>query len=293
MSSDFVSFDFVKKSVSIVQVLDHYGITGSLKRKGDSLAGPCPLDGGRNPTCFRVSVSKNCFNCFGKCKAGGNILDLVSKKEGVPIRDAALLISGWFDLKSPKAAKGKPAKKEAPPTDTNAEEESTAPNPPLPFALKNLDPAHPYLVEQGFSPETIAEFGAGFCAKGVLAGRIAVQIHNARAELVGYGGRWPGDPPKGEEAWKYPPTFRKSAEVFNLHRAMKEPAQAPLIIVKDIFVVMKLWQFGMGKAVAVMDSTLSTTQWKAIERAMNLDRKAMLLFAAELLPENLRGVLRA
>jgi DNA primase len=102
MSSDFVSFALVKKSVSIVQILDHYGITNSFKRTSDSLVGPCPIDGGSNKTCFRVSASKSCFKCFGKCKTGGNILDFVSRKEGVSIRDAALLISDWFNLKSPK-----------------------------------------------------------------------------------------------------------------------------------------------------------------------------------------------
>lgn len=233
----------------------------------------------RSPTCFRVSVVKNCFNCFGKCKAGGNILDFVSRKEGVAIREAALLIADWFSLKSPKAGKEKPAQK-AEPTAKDAEDESAAPNPPLPFALKSLDPAHPYLIEQGFSPETIAEFGAGFCAKGVLAGRIAVPIHNARGELVGYGGRWPGEPSAGKEAWKFPPGFRRSAEVFSLHRAMKEPPQAPLIVVKGIFAVMKLWQLGLGKAVALMAASPSPAQDELIARVTG-GRGKLLLFDGE------------
>src|ERR1043166_7562747 len=98
--TDFVDFNQVKKSVSILQILEHYNLTEKLRRSGDSFSGSCPIHNGDNPTQFRVSISKNCWNCFGKCKGGGNILDLVSKKEGVTIRQAALLIQEWFGLRS-------------------------------------------------------------------------------------------------------------------------------------------------------------------------------------------------
>ncbi len=75
----FVNFRQVKEAVTILQVLDRYGVTETLKRSGDSLRGPCPVHKGGNPTAFRVSVSKNCWNCFGACQGGGNILDLVAR----------------------------------------------------------------------------------------------------------------------------------------------------------------------------------------------------------------------
>src|SRR6266496_270982 len=89
---DFVDFSTVKKSVTIVQILEHYGLTSKLSQNGD------------NPTQFRVSISKNCWNCFGQCKRGGNILDFVSLKEGVSVREAALRIQKWFGVESPKPA---------------------------------------------------------------------------------------------------------------------------------------------------------------------------------------------
>ena len=85
----FVGFDALKRAVSMAQVLDHYGLTDRLHRSGDSLSGPCPIHAGHNKTQFRVSLSKNCWICFGDCNGGGSIIDFVSRKEGVGIREAA------------------------------------------------------------------------------------------------------------------------------------------------------------------------------------------------------------
>ena len=49
-------------------------------------------------TQFRVSLVPDSRNCFGTCKGGGNVLDFVARKEGVGLRDAALLLCEWFDL---------------------------------------------------------------------------------------------------------------------------------------------------------------------------------------------------
>ena len=49
-------------------------------------------------------------------------------------------------------------------------------------------------------------------------------------------------------------------EVFNLDRAAKEPADAPLVIVEGFFDAIKLHQHGCRKVVALMGSTMSATQ---------------------------------
>ena len=80
--SRFVDFKAVKAAVTMLQVLEHYGLAAGFKRSGNSLSGPCPLHGGENRTQFRVSLEKNCWNCFGTCKGGGNVLDFFARKEG-------------------------------------------------------------------------------------------------------------------------------------------------------------------------------------------------------------------
>ena len=78
-----VDFKAVKAAVSMLQVLEHYGFAASFKRSGNSLSGPCPLHGGENRTQFRVSLEKNCWNCFGTCKGGGNVLLFVARTAAV------------------------------------------------------------------------------------------------------------------------------------------------------------------------------------------------------------------
>jgi DNA primase len=90
-------------------------------------------------------------------------------------------------------------------------------NAPLTFALK-LDAGHPYLTERGVSAEIVAQFGLGYCSRGVMAGRVCIPIHDAAGQLVAYAGRWPGEPPEEVERYLLPKRFEKSRVLFNLHR---------------------------------------------------------------------------
>src|SRR5437868_341979 len=186
--SSFVNFKVVKAAITMEQVLKHYDLLSKFKKNGDSLSGPCPIHKGSNPTQFRVSVSKNLWNCFSECKSGGNSLDFIARMDNVTIHAAAVKAIEWFGLDpeamrtnskdAPKEANGaraggtgaKPKQASNPPAPAP---EKDASNKPLSFRLEKLDPSHPYLVERGLTPETITEFGLGFCAKGMMAGRIA------------------------------------------------------------------------------------------------------------------------
>jgi DNA primase len=277
----FVDFHAVKAVVTMEQVLDHYGLTQQLTRKGDTLNGPCPIHNGKNPTQFRVSLSKNCWNCFGECKHGGNVLDFVSRMEPCDLLQAAHRLIEWFSLSigeaglpsNAQARKGPPMRVSPRPT---SPPEELGTNNPLGFTLKDLDASHPYLAERGLTSETIAEFGLGLCNAGTMIGRIAIPIHNPRGDLVGYIGRWPGDPPKELPKYKLPKGFKKSVEVFNLHRAIKEAG--PLIIVEGVFDVMKLWQLGARKVIALMGSSLSSAQEQLIVQSTNVASQIIVMF---------------
>ena len=290
----FVDFKAAKAAVTMLHVLEHYGFAESFKRTGNSLSGPCPLHNGQNRTQFRVSLEKNCWNCFGTCNGGGNILDFVARKEGCTLREAALKLCDWFQLptqeKSPRPEKdaARPPKTDAPPIAErptkaakpkrpNADEDG--PNKPLGFELQHLDAEHPYLLERGLSAETIAEFSIGHCSKGSMTGRIVVPIHNADGQLVAYAGRWPGTPPDEDTPkYKLPPGFRKAQEVFNLHRAMREPHDTPLYIVEGFFDAIWLWQHGIRRVVALMGSTLSPVQAALIQRIVTPDDRIVVMF---------------
>lgn len=285
-SPRFVDFRAVKARVSVEQVLGHYGLLDQFRRSGDTLTGRCPIHNGTNPTQFRVSLEKNCWHCFSDCRCGGNVLDLVARREDCSVHEAALKLIGWFELtevtqdaperkEPPSSSRARPPQVTPPvrvthsppvPAQVHAKPmtplvEPAEPSKPLGFALNELDAAHPYLRQRGLDEATIAAFGLGLCNAGqTVFGRIAIPIHNAAGELVGYAGRWPGDPPSDTPKYRLPKGFRKSAEVFNLHRALKEPADRPLVIVEGFFDVFRLWQLGHRRVVALMGSSLADAQ---------------------------------
>src|SRR6266849_4193262 len=96
--SSFVDFKAVKAATTMEQVLQHYGLLDRFKKSGDSLSGPCPIHKGENPTQFRVSISKNIWNCFSECKRGGNVLDFIAGMDNVSVHAAALKAIEWFGL---------------------------------------------------------------------------------------------------------------------------------------------------------------------------------------------------
>lgn len=138
-------------------------------------------------------------------------------------------------------------------------------NPPLGVTL-TLDPKHPYLAGRGLAPETVAEFGLGYCGRGLMRGRIAIPIHDADGNLVAYAGRWPGDEgwPEGEGKYKLPKGFEKSAVLFNLHRVLRSRRFAEsdaVILVEGFFSVFWITQLEcVGNVVALMGRELSERQ---------------------------------
>ncbi|MEI9966918.1 MAG: toprim domain-containing protein [Candidatus Moraniibacteriota bacterium] len=75
-----------------------------------------------------------------------------------------------------------------------------------------------------------------------------------------YSVRFPGEPDEDKSKYKLPPGFRKGLEIFNLHRAIDEPAEVPLVIVEGFFDCMRLHQLGCRKVVALMGSALTAAQ---------------------------------
>ena len=98
MGSAWVNYHELKASVSIPQVLGHYGLLSGMKQRGEVLEGPCPIHKGHGPRQFRTTPSGHGYYCHGRCAAGGNVLDFVAAMEGVSIREAALLLVRWFKL---------------------------------------------------------------------------------------------------------------------------------------------------------------------------------------------------
>lgn len=277
-----IDFKELKSRVTMEMVLRHYGIFDNLKSRGDNLVGTCPIHGsGSNPNQFSVNPAKNVWNCFGDCKAGGNVLDFVVKMEKVSIKQAAQKLQEWF-LGSAIADQPKGVPNSAPLATTRpAKEEKDLVNLPLVFALKNLVADHPWFAERGILPETVGYFGLGFCSgRGLMAGRIAIPIHNQVGELVAYVGRAvDDDQAKADGKYKLPTGFHKSVEVYNFHRV--PPGQALVIVVESFLSVWALHQAGYPAAVALMGSALSQAQEDLITSLLGPAGRLLLLFDAD------------
>src|SRR4029079_18936705 len=104
---------------------------------------------------------------------------------------------------------------------------------------KTLDAGHANLANLGLGPPTLSLFGAGYCTKGLLKGRLAIPVHNAGGELVAYAGL----AVQGDDSPRYlfPPNFHPALEVMNLNRLAEGPREdGSLYLVPEIEGVLRL-----------------------------------------------------
>jgi DNA primase len=280
----WIDFGELRRRVSLEDILVRlYGIT-NLTREGDKLTGPCPVHGGDSPRAFHADLGKNVWHCFSKCQGGGNQLDFVAKKEQVSVRDAALKVLAAFPSGEPlptspaaqagtaEPAKGVPAAKVEFPTKKLAPKaDDDTPNVPLTFRLQ-LREDHPYLVDsQKLGAQTIADFGAGYCAQGILRGMVAIPVHDEDGDLIAYVGRRlkPADV-REHGKYKLPKGFRKDRVLFNYHRAKGVMAEQGLVVVAGFFGAMHLAEAGFPNAVATMGVEVSSHQAALLSTAKDL-----------------------
>ena len=279
---DWVSFDEIKKVVTLQMAIEHYGI--QLRHvNATTLRGKCPLPSHgseKSKESFTATLtkgvggawacqSKSCIKARGR--VGGNVLDFVAAMEKCSVRDAAIKLQMWFLVPTAGNTSGPVGKephaktfagKELEPElvskkETNEGGESDS-NRPLTFNLQNIGHAHPYLKERGVSEETAKKFGVGFFpGKGSMHDRIVIPIHNPKGELVAYAGR---SIDGSEPRYKFPAGFHKSMELYNLDRVREEVS---VVLVEGFFDCMKVTQAGFP-CVALMGSTMSNAQEELI-----------------------------
>jgi DNA primase len=96
-----VDFAFVRQQVTLKQVLEHLGLLGQLRGRGEQRHGPCPVHShpGDQQRTFSVHLGKHAFRCFqAECGVQGNVLDLWAAIHRLPLYDAALHLAETFGL---------------------------------------------------------------------------------------------------------------------------------------------------------------------------------------------------
>ncbi len=262
----WVDYRAVKAAVSMEMALASYGI--QLHRLDrDYLRGRCPLpvhSSKSSRQSFIVNTGKNVWACHSdSCVAarggriGGNVLDFVSAMESCSIRDAALKLQDWFAV----APAHSPPVGQPEPAHTHDATPSSG-NKPLSFALSHIDCSHPYLAGRGIDHETARHFGIGYHrGKGSMAGRVVIPIHEENGILVAYAGR---SVDETDPKYRFPPRFRKSLVLFNLHRAAAHGES--VVVVEGFFDCIKVHQAGLPCVVALMGCSLSTRQEELLQQ---------------------------
>lgn len=93
----WLDFAHLKQQLPIARVLDHLGLTSTLRGSTTQRRGPCPIHGGGRA--FSVNLTENVFQCFdAKCAAKGDVIDLWSAVKQLSLRDAALEMVKVFHL---------------------------------------------------------------------------------------------------------------------------------------------------------------------------------------------------
>jgi DNA primase len=211
-------------------------------------------------------------------------MENVDPKNGADLHKVARKLQERFcpgatpDVTAP--AQTKPARVEP------AQSPLTVINAPLDFQLKGLDQTHPYLRSRGFTPETIARFGLGFCSRGSLKDRVAIPLHDHKGKLVGYAGRVVDDAAISEDnpRYRFPGKrerngvlyeFRKTQFLYNGYR-METPVD-DLIVVEGFMSVWWLHQNGLTQVVATMGADCSDRQAELVVSLVNPNGRVWLM----------------
>jgi len=267
MANPWMDFACLCEQANFAAVLAHYSI--AVPHRQGQVTVNCPFHEDRRPS-LSVSLARNLFHCFA-CQAKGDILDFVARIEGVSLPEAARLIAAWCDIQPtswrprPWPAKQTPDQHEPCSSGARCQNghrgtDDLSPRPP-----DALDSTHPYLFQRGLTPHLIETFGLGYCKQGRLHGRVCIPIHSLDGkDIVAFAGRWAHDRvPDGTPRYLMPRGFRKSAVLFNYHRAV--PAQH-LVIVEGFWSVFRLHALQIP-AVALMGTTLSDAPLDLLRRS--------------------------
>lgn len=277
--------------------------TVPLKRAGREWKACCPFHTEFTPS-FYVNDQKGFYHCFG-CQAHGGAIDWLMQNHGMEFRDAVadLAAEAGMDIPAPdpQAAQREQEYDRLLGVNARAAEYFTQ---CLHADSDESKAARDTLNDRGIGQKSAAKFDIGFAPSAVgetsiaaalvqlapadlrtlglrregqhgrdydfFRSRIIIPIHDARGQVIGFGGRiiGEGDP-------KYlnspdTPVFDKGKSLFNIHRASRHArAVNRLVIVEGYMDVIALDSVGIENTVAPNGTAITEQQlqtaWKLVD----------------------------
>jgi len=276
-----------------------------VERAGREFKACCPFHNEKTPS-FTINDDKGFYHCFG-CGAHGDAFRWLTDHQGLPfmeaVRELAEAASLGMPAPSPEAAQRAAAI-------ATVREALDLAQGVYARQLVEAGAVMQYLAQREIGPAEIEAFGLGYArgqdgslkgrgiglATGVAAGliarredgsvreqfydRVTIPIHDARGQLIGFGGRvWPGRKSDTPKFINSPdgPAFDKGRTLFNHHRAApaaRAGASNRLIVVEGYFDVVAMARVGFAECVAPMGTALTPMQ---LEKCWRLHHRPVLL----------------
>jgi DNA primase len=275
-----------------------------LTKAGREFRACCPFHDEKSPS-FYVNDAKGFYHCFG-CQAHGDAIRWLTDHQGLAFMDAVkeLAAEAGMEVPAPDPRAAKQAEQRAGLTDVTEAAQHWFVD-----SLRSADGAEArgYLARRGISDATALEFGFGYAPDSRQAlsralarydeailveagmritpeedgkehydrfrGRLMLPIHNARGQVIGFGGRTLAKDAGGAKYLNSPdtPLFDKGRTLYNLHRAAPAARKSGRIVVVEGYMdVIALAQAGIAEAVAPMGTALTEHQlellWRQVER---------------------------
>jgi DNA primase len=299
----------VLASTDIVELI---GQSVALKRRGKSFVGLCPFHQEKTGS-FHVDPARQFFHCFG-CKASGNAIDFVIKRDRVEFVDALRVLAERAGIEFRRSGDAAKSGERQMLFDAHSAACLLFENW---LQGENGVSARAYLDQRGFSAQTIQQFRVGLSldswdalAKspqmrkfppGILATAGLVKPRNngeghydtfrnrvmfpifeeAQARIIAFGGR---EMPGSENPPKYlnspeTPLFSKSRCVYGLNFARQRMIETGVAVVVEGYTdVVMAHQYGAANVVSVLGTAMTEQHVNMLRR---FAKKIVLLFDAD------------
>lgn len=282
----------IRQAIDITEVINEYV---PLTKKGTNYVASCPFHEDNHPS-FSVSPTKQIFKCFS-CGRGGNVFTFLQEIEGVNFVEAVKIAAKFANIA---------LNYEFLDQSTNAHPHQDLLDIHQRVAefyhyylvnTENGKEAYQYLLERGFSKETMQHFQLGLApskvelilqylkqynftsqqlkdsgiflldeSNGEIYGdrfkhRIIFPLSNSQGQVVAFSGRIFQEDQNDQAKYLNSPEtaiFNKSQLIYNFHRAKASIRQKKRVLICEGYMdVMALCQAGIDNVVATMGTSLT------------------------------------
>ncbi|MCA1009708.1 DNA primase [Halobacillus halophilus] len=290
--------DEIRQSTDIVDIIGDYV---ELKKQGRNYFGLCPFHGESTPS-FSVSADKQIFHCFG-CGKGGNVYTFLMEMEGFNFIQAIKQLAGQAQIDLPEEASHEDSSQISTESQSILEAHQWLAKLYHHMLLNSKEgqDAYQYLIDRGFSEETIKKYQIGYSPNskefvvtflekkgfhpqtmvkaGLLnsndqgeyadrfRGRLIFPLRNHLGKTVAFAGR-----SLGHQEPKYlnsPETelFQKNRLLYNFDLARGAIRKQKSVILFEGYVdVISADQAGVHNAVGTMGTSISSSQANLLKR---------------------------